>query len=65
LKGKILIRKSEFDVWLEEYRVNRKQDLNNVVDEVLTSLIHRRFIDVKLEGRRWGAKKEAYLEKSA
>jgi hypothetical protein len=38
VKGKILIRKSEFDSWLESYRVNRKQDLNNIVDEVLTSL---------------------------
>jgi excisionase family DNA binding protein len=38
VKGKILIRKSEFDAWLENYRVNRKQDLNNVVDNVMSSL---------------------------
>lgn len=38
LKGKILIRKSEFDQWLENYRVNKKKDLHNIVDEVLTSL---------------------------
>jgi excisionase family DNA binding protein len=38
LRGKILIKRSEFDAWLEGYRVNRKQDLNNVVDEILTSL---------------------------
>lgn len=38
LRGKLLIKRSEFDAWLEGYRVNRKQDLNNVVNEVLTSL---------------------------
>ena len=38
VKGKILIRKSEFDSWLEGYRVNRKQDINNIVDDVLNSL---------------------------
>ena len=38
VKGKILIKKSEFDNWLEGYRVNRQQDINNIVDEVLTSL---------------------------
>ena len=38
VKGKILIKKSEFDTWLEGYRVNRKQDLNNVVDDVMASL---------------------------
>ena len=38
VKGKILIKRSEFDSWLEGYRVNKKQDLDNVVDEILTSL---------------------------
>lgn len=38
LKGKILIRKSEFDAWIEEFRHNRKKELNRIVDEVLTSL---------------------------
>lgn len=38
VKGKILVKRSEFDAWLEGYRVNKKQDLNNVVDEILTSL---------------------------
>ncbi len=35
LKGKILIRKSEFDTWLEGYRLNKKQDLNHLVDSVI------------------------------
>jgi len=38
LRGKILIKRSEFDRWLERYRINQKQDLNNIVDEVLSSM---------------------------
>lgn len=38
VKGKILVRKSEFDRWLEDFRVNRKQHVQSVVDEVMTSL---------------------------
>lgn len=38
VKGKILIRKSEFDAWLEGYRVNKKQNLNSIVNEVLINL---------------------------
>ena len=38
LKGKILIRLSEFDQWLESFRVDSKQELNNLVDAVLTDL---------------------------
>ena len=38
VKGKILVKQSEFDRWIEGYRDNRKQDLNNLVDDVLGSL---------------------------
>lgn len=38
VKGKILIKQSEFDTWLERYRVNQSQDLNSIVDEVMDSL---------------------------
>lgn len=38
LKGKILVKRSEFDTWLEGYRLNKKQDLNNIVNEVVESL---------------------------
>ena len=38
LKGKILVRLSEFNRWLESYRVDTKSDLNNIVDDVLESL---------------------------
>jgi excisionase family DNA binding protein len=38
LKGKILVRKSEFDQWLEGYRMTSKQDIKNIVDDVINSL---------------------------
>jgi len=38
LKGKILIRQSEFDAWLENFRVDPKQALDAVVDGVIESL---------------------------
>jgi hypothetical protein len=38
VKGKILIRKSEFDIWIEDYRVNRTKQINNIVDDVMSSL---------------------------
>jgi len=38
VKGKILVKRSEFDNWLEGYRVNKKQDLNTIVDGVMESL---------------------------
>jgi len=38
MKGKILIRKSEFDRWLEDYRFNRKQDIKTVAHEALTQI---------------------------
>jgi excisionase family DNA binding protein len=41
LPGKILIRRDEFDAWIERYRVNgldAGQDLDRLVDEILASL---------------------------
>jgi hypothetical protein len=38
LKGKILVRLSEFDSWLESFRVDTKPDLNELVNDVLKSL---------------------------
>lgn len=38
VKGKILIKMSEFESWMEGFRMNKKQDLNNMVDGVLESL---------------------------
>lgn len=38
LKGKILVRLSEFDEWLESFRVDRNQELNELVNDVIDSL---------------------------
>lgn len=38
LKGKILVKRSEFDAWLERYRVNKKQDLGILCNDILESL---------------------------
>ena len=38
LRGKILIKKSEFDEWIETFRLNRKKELNGIVDYVLNTL---------------------------
>ncbi len=38
VKGKILIKRSEFDDWLEGYRLNKGQGLSNLVDGVMESL---------------------------
>jgi len=38
VKGKILVKKSEFDVWLEGFRLNKKQDLQAIVDGVMEGL---------------------------
>jgi len=36
--GKVLIRRSELDSWIETFRINKKQDLNVLVDDVLNNL---------------------------
>ena len=38
VKGKILVRRSEFDLWIEQHRCNKKQDINNIVQDVLNKL---------------------------
>ena len=38
IRGKILIKQSEFNAWLERYRVNQSKDLDSIVDEVMDSL---------------------------
>lgn len=36
VKGKLLFRRSEFDGWIEKFRL--KKDLNQIADEALNSL---------------------------
>jgi excisionase family DNA binding protein len=38
VKGKVLIRKSEFDRWIEKHRINRKIDIGRIANEALRSL---------------------------
>ena len=38
VRGKILIRKCEFDVWMEEHRGEAYQDLGSMVDEIMNNL---------------------------
>ena len=38
LKGKILVRMSEFDNWLEAFRVESGQHLNDIVNDIMASL---------------------------
>ena len=38
VKGKILVKQSEFDKWLEGYRVNKKQDIEALADGAIKSL---------------------------
>ena len=38
LKGKILVRLSEFNAWMESFKIEPKQELDLLVDEVINSL---------------------------
>lgn len=38
VKGKVLIRKSEFDRWMEAQRINKKADIAKIANEALNSL---------------------------
>ncbi|MBW1924210.1 MAG: helix-turn-helix domain-containing protein [Deltaproteobacteria bacterium] len=38
LDGKILVRKDEFDAWVENFRITTRQDINGIVDEVMDAL---------------------------
>jgi len=38
LRGKLLIKRSEFDTWLERYRVNKRQNIDSLVNDVMNCL---------------------------
>ena len=40
-KGKVLVKRSEFDGWMERFRGNRERKLKAVVDDVVDSLTRR------------------------
>jgi excisionase family DNA binding protein len=40
--GKILVKRSEFDAWIETHRVNRVQDLKELTNSIMKDLtLHR------------------------
>lgn len=38
VKGKVLVKRSEFDIWMEGHRLNKKGDLNRIVNEAIKSI---------------------------
>jgi len=38
VRGKVLVRKSEFDLWIQDYRMNKKKDIDRIADDALRSM---------------------------
>ena len=38
LKGKILVKRSEFDGWLESFRINKDYEIDSIVNGVIRGL---------------------------
>lgn len=38
LRGKILVKRSEFDAWMLEFRRSRSQDIDRIADEVIDEI---------------------------
>jgi len=38
VRGKILVRRSEFDQWMNRFRTNKGQDVSRIADEVIARL---------------------------
>lgn len=38
LPGKILVKRADFDVWVEQFRVSKGESLSEVVDQVVEAL---------------------------
>jgi excisionase family DNA binding protein len=38
LRGKILVRKSNFDTWIEQFKVDERNDLEDLVNEAIEGL---------------------------
>ena len=38
LSGKVLIKRSEFDTWLEGFRVNKARDLSKLASDIMADL---------------------------
>ena len=40
LRGKILVRRSDFDAWIEHYKVDQRDNLEALVEDALSSVKH-------------------------
>ena len=40
LPGKIIVKKSEFDSWMEEFKVDGRENLEALVEDVVSSIKH-------------------------
>jgi len=38
LRGKLLVKRSEFDHWMSRYRLRSQRDVNSLVDEVMQEI---------------------------
>ena len=38
IKGKVLVKRSEFDQWIEGHRVNKKKEIESIVNEAIKGL---------------------------
>ncbi|MBW1668864.1 MAG: helix-turn-helix domain-containing protein [Deltaproteobacteria bacterium] len=38
LRGKVVVKRSEFDSWIEQFRYHPTEDLDRIADEVIQSL---------------------------
>jgi excisionase family DNA binding protein len=40
LRGKILVKRSEFDEWMRQFKVDQGDDLEDLVEETISALKH-------------------------
>lgn len=43
LQGKILVKRSEFDAWIQKYKINRSRDIQALADDALSGLSSKSF----------------------
>jgi excisionase family DNA binding protein len=40
LRGKILVKRSEFDGWIQQFRVDKRDELEGLVEEAIAAVKH-------------------------
>ena len=41
LRGKILVKRSEFDDWIQQFKVDKSDDLEDLVEDAISALKHK------------------------